>query len=507
MANQDRRSPFEAPQLYSYGNNTSNSRTIWTERKAYDQVVFPDFLIKNVFETWNEERFYGTVNTKGNAVIPDTNSMKSLYYAGEQTHMALNFVADAWRDFAMQVQKLVDSNIIYSDSPWANMEVMKAWVPVSLSYNTYMQGSVYPVFRDIYMEALGRDRTVQGMESFLDNFDEYMDTILIQAGPITQSGFIEGSYMSPMISGLMIEVADAAYDDDFAKSYQFLDANFELIAEIAEQYGFSIDKNTPWRIIADLRNEAMQEYMYGVPIEEFDTSMPPQPCDPELLDPEDPPMAFGFSQIPGLEDVYRHIAVHFDEDGIPQPGYQEYQEVKDAKSQQEVFDILFSIAYNETWHNDIDLVQEHLLKFYNSYVDTQPTTTIKPTYNRRLECIQPAQTIERSPLTPEDFDVIYGDRWKLKTFYIARASERDLKKPLRLKKREIQQSMNIYNLSAQNRYQRALRHMQEEFIGPADTEPLTLDTVGDILQAQNRSENNDLSDTRRQERMRRDLYR
>lgn len=506
MAKQDKLSPNEAPELYSYGNNTSNSRTIFTQRKAYDEVIFPDSLIWNFYETWNEERFYGTINTAGNAVIPASAQLKSLYYSGEKTLMALNFVADAWRDFAAQVQKMVDNNIIYSNSPWATMVATKAWTPASSAYNRYMKDSVYPVFRNFFMDSFGRDRTILGMESFLENFDEYMDTILMQAGPLTRSGFIEGSYISPLASGLMIEVASAAYDDDFVKSYQFLDSNFELIAELASQYGFSIDKNTPWRLIADLRNPAMQEYMYGVPIEEFDTSTPPQPCDPELVDPENAPSAFGFSQIPGLEDVYRHIAVHFGEEGEPLPGYQEYQEVKSARSQKEVFDILFSVAYDETWQDDITLVQDHLINFYNRYVEEQPTTSIKPVYNRLLQCVEPPSTVRRDPIEPHDFDIIYGDRWRLKTFYIARVAERKLDKPLRLRNKEIQQLMNIYNLSGQNRYMRSLRHAQEEFIGPSDTEPLTLDTVGDILEAQNRSEDNDFSNTRRQERVRRNLY-
>ena len=506
MAKQERVDPNESPELYSYASNTSNSRTVFNQRQAYNNEIFPDSLIWNFYTTWNEERFYGTINTKGNSVVPDTDQLKSLYYSGEQVQMAMNFVADAWRDFAMQVQKLVDNNIIYSNSPWATMEVRKAWIPASLGYNNYMEDSVYPVFQNVFMESFGRDRTIMGMESFLDNFDEYMDTILVQAGPLTRSGYIEGSYVSPLVSGLMIEVASAAYDDDFAKSYQFLDGNFELIAELASHYGFAIDKNTPWRLIADLRNPAMQEYMYGVPIEEFDTSVPPQPCDPELLDPENPPMAFGFSQLPGLEDVYRHIAVHFDADGMPQPGYAEYQKVKDAKTQKEVFDILFTTAYNETWQTDIDLVQEHLIKFYNSYIEQVPTTTTKPVYNKMLQCVEPAVTLTRSPISEEDFNITYGDRWKLKTFYIARVAERGLQKPLRLRSRELQQSMNIYNLSSQDRYLRALRTTQEEFIGPSDTDPLTLDTVGDILEAQNRSEPNDFSNTGRQERMRRNLY-
>ena len=74
--------------------------------------------------------------------------------------------------------------------------------------------------------------------------------------------------------------------------------------------------------------------------------------------------------------------------------------------------------------------------------------------------------------------------------------------------RETQEIMNIYNLSAQDQYQRALRYAQEQFIGPKSLANLTLDTVGDIIQGPpiRRAQRNDLSNPGRQNRVRRDLY-
>jgi hypothetical protein len=50
---------------------------------------------------------------------------------------------------------------------------------------------------------------------------------------------------------------------------------------------------------------------------------------------------------------------------------------------------------------------------------------------------------------------------------------------------ELQQAMNFYNLirsyDPDGAYLAALEIIQREYIGPADIDPLTLDTVGDII--------------------------
>ena len=51
--------------------------------------------------------------------------------------------------------------------------------------------------------------------------------------------------------------------------------------------------------------------------------------------------------------------------------------------------------------------------------------------------------------------------------------------------KEVQDFLNLYNLSTkeggQAAYQRTLRYLQEEYIGPLDKNPLTLTHVWDII--------------------------
>ena len=503
MPKQDRPNPSLEPSIYSYGSNRLNAKDIFFERIKYDVYMFPDFLAQNFVSTWTTDRFYGIVNNLGNASIPDQTRLKSLQFNsdGLVNKYALNFVADAWHDLAKKLRELATQNITFKDSPWAKPEVEKAWEPAETSYDLYMREKIYPVFYDEFLYQNGRSNKIRNIDAFMNYFNEFARDFMTKAGPVTLSGYVESTYAPMYSSGLIIEISSDEYDDDFNKAFKFGDRNFSLVANIAAQYGFSIDKNIPWRLVADLRNPAMLEYMLGVPIEGFDIGDNVEyECDPIIGAPESPPMAFGFSQIPGLENVRRRIAFYTydDADGntLTEPGYRRYKKMVssnpvvwepffDRESQPETFEAMFSTDYTETWRSDMNLLQDYLLFFYNYYVSLQPEVPAQTMVPLNSSCGPRNYSFTRESVSREQFSSIYGDRWKLKTFYIIRNLERNRNIPNKRKITEIQRILNNYNLASdsgtEEAYIRALQVAQNDFIGPADTGALTLDTVGDII--------------------------
>jgi len=499
MARQPRIDPNINPESFSYGSNQLGSRDIFVQRIKYNYSIFNDSLAKNFVRTWTDERYYGTVNNRGNTVLPNLRRLKSLQFSGDETstNYALNFVADAWHDFAKRARELASKNIIFKDSPWAKPEVVKAWQPAETGYDLYMRENIYPVFYDNFLYERGRNNKVRNISDFIDQFNEFMSDFMVKTGPVTLSGFIESNYSPVYSSGLIIEIASDEYDDDFNKAYTFKDQNFSLMADIAAQYGFSIDKNIPWRLVADLRNPAMLEYMLGVPIEGFDIPDNVEyECDPLIGDVELPPMAYGYSEIPGLQNVRRNIAffVYEDSEGnkINEPGYQRYKAYNDpdwepvfnTNSQPATFGAMFDIDYDETWLGDMDLLEKYILFFYNYYVSLQPNVSNQESVPFDSTCGPFTYTITRQQVTPEQFSSIYGNRWKLKTYYNIRGKERSAKESLKTRLYEFQTVMNNYNLSLglgeDEAYRRALEIMQQKYIGPVDGNPLSLNYVGDI---------------------------
>jgi hypothetical protein len=509
MARQTLPDPATNPDLYAYGDNADGSREVFVERQRYNNSIFTSEVAPNFVESWGAFRFYGIINNLGNPVTVDTTRLRALRYTNGVTHYALDFVADAWADFVTRINEMVQDNELYTNSPWATIAVGKGWISPEVEYENYMFDVVYPAFNETYLGIPGNTQKVQNIETFIAVFDDFIQDVLDQGGPLTFSGFIESSYLSLLSSGLMIEVdTDATYDDDFAKSYSYKDSNFSLVARIANQYGFAVDKNIPWRFIADLRNPAMQEYMHGIEPEGFIVDNSPViTCEPYFGPPELAPRAFGYSQVPGMEDVKRHVNVYFSDDGTPETGYLTYQEVKNA-SQEKIYQILFSTSYRESWTRDAPLLVTYLVSLYNALVNYEPILTVPRTGPNPSGCSGATIIVERSAIDEDAFGKLYDNRWVLKTLYLSRTRERNtLKNPVG-RAQDIQRIMNIYNLTPVDSFENALRYFQEQFVGPADVDPLTLGRVGDIIgkeTSRDSSTDENISDAGRQERMRRYL--
>lgn len=501
--------------------NAGTSKINFENRKSYRTQVFGDDLISNAAYTWGKDRFYGKINTRGEAVLPRRAFLKPLRYTAEkETYLALNFVADAWRDLAERLRELRDQNIIYEESPWSTPQIHKAYQDPYELYSSYMKEEVFGVFTNYYLNRSSPMRKkVKDFDTFLSEFTPFFDRVISNVGFLTFSGMVESGWTTPLVSGLIIELATDDYDSDRNKTAKFGDFNFGLVADIAAQYGFKIDRNIPWRFVADLASKAMQEYMVGVPIAgiEGDFQNRLEQCG-EIMqrDPGYIPDFFGYSQIPGFESVKRHITAHINSEGELTPGYSFYQNIKNARDQQEIAEIVFDYGFRPTRTQDISSITPYLRNIYNSYVNTNPVITeyIPSPYasrNNALGLLCPS-TIKTTNLLFIDSSTIgssssrYHYRWAYKFFYNVRTKERNKNYTRDEMQRHLRETTNRYDFgagSAYRRYSDALNYIHDNFIGPFQTKFLNIETISDILEE---GESSALSDTRRQDRMRGNLY-
>jgi hypothetical protein len=476
----------------SEGSNELSSEQVFRERKKYRDVVFPDGMIDNMCDTWGKDRFYGKINPQGNAVLPMGRRLKPLRYTTRgRNFLALNFVANAWRDLAERLRELSDTGVLFESSPWASPEIYKAYESTNYDYDEYVKDAVFPVFTEVFMDG-EKNSKLRDFDSFMDLFSEYYKDIVLRAGVLTRSGYVESAMASPMCSGLVIELGNDSYDDDFMKIEKYGDLNFNVVASIASQYGFLIDRNVPWRLVADLSSKAMQEYMIGVPIVGIEGDFLNQldKCrDIMRNNPSYVPDFFGYSQIPGFEDVRRHIHAYINEDGDLEPGYPSYYPIKNASTQQEIAAVVFSKAFEETWKTDMDYLAPYFLKIYNSYVGAYPIMSIYlPGNPSDPVCPLGKQiTIQREPITTQTIagaSSRYGDRWSYKTFYNIRTEERRKGYSITQDGVNLRDATNIYDFrtgDSDSRYIATLRFIQNNFLGPLIDKFLNIRTVGDIL--------------------------
>lgn len=469
--------------------NGSPSNTTFIGRKLYREEIFPFGLIPNMVDTWGRDSYYGVLNSFGNAMVPRESALKPLRYcADNKVHYAVDFVADAWRDFVEKIKDLAANNIIPADSPWAQIQAYKGWTSPEQSYDRWMTQNVFPTFNDIYMSQAARQHRTQNIEGFLSEFSSYVENILSYAGPITFSGFLESPKSTPVMSGLVIEVSKDRYDNDIQKMNKWGGPEFQLVANIAAQYGFSIDQHIPFRLVANLASAAMQEYMYGVPI-----SNPPQDiknvmrCDDPILAGYVPATDYyGFSQIPQYVGIKRKINVYQVGTTIF-PGYFKYRsgatDIREASDGLQVFDRVFAASYVESWRSDMAILKPYLVQFYNTFVEGSPQVSI-PINNIACDIVD-ADIQTRLPITMDAFnsDSQYGDEWSLKCYYQLRSIERQIDKNTPQKVKDIRKFLNIYRLTPTEDYYFALKYIHEELLGPFLEKPLTYHEVKDILES------------------------
>lgn len=473
------------------GNNNSDSKTIFNERFIYRDALLPlfPFMENNYKNFWGENYLYGKVNLLSDPIMPRPDQLKQLRYSKEGTSLyAINFVADAWRDLAEKLRDLTTNEIFFSNSPWAEPLAVRAYDSPEAYYSNYMDEVVYPVFSSVYMNTLDnnpvvytRDRHLKTFSDYLFLFSDYYNRILSEVGNLTLSSVIESPTTPPNLSGLVIEISDTPHDQDRAKFLNFmLDENFGLFQDIVHQYGFSIDPNAPWRLVADLQSQAMREYMKGVPsqpvsyplnkIDDCGTIIPAP-----LVEPRE---AYGFSQLEGMENIVRHAE-----------GYGPYKAMRTDSDNELWFHTIFSYSYQETRTLDLDVLRGYLIKFYNDYVGLKPLLSFQSQnycltspagvvseaflYRRKL--------VEESVLSPGGR---YGDRWAIRTYFNLRRTEKGINLTSQQQYIALREAFNIYDFHPGNsaiKLEKALKFLQDDYLRGNSTQPLTIRSVGDII--------------------------
>ena len=169
----------------------------------------------------------------------------------------INFVADAFAGLSRHFQRSTQIGAIRTTDPYlSNLKAYAGYTNTEQAYANYFNSLI---------EAMSRVKKDNSL-NFKD-FNEFMDFLTgfsKSAGktfPITKPGFVRSRFNSVLNNGISIEVADLSYDNDDQKIQDFVNSpNFEYYLNACNSYGFMVDINFPWRLVADLDSVAMNGY-------------------------------------------------------------------------------------------------------------------------------------------------------------------------------------------------------------------------------------------------------
>ena len=244
------------------------SKNVFALRKQYLEEVVHSSSHTN-FHDSSLQSNYGRVDLSGNAVYPSEKFLAPI--PSEGSLYALNFVADAFKDFRAYYLKMVTvGGIRQGQGALSIVQPIRGWESMHTLYGKNID-RIYSALVRNYFEKTGTneeqsDRRPEDFEQFVGLLNELFHT---RGGEIrlTRSSFVLSRRNPVASTGLAIEIAPNLGTDSTKKF--FGNPNFKFYMNALKEFGFMVDVDNPGRIIADIGSPEMQHYMaqYGITVD------------------------------------------------------------------------------------------------------------------------------------------------------------------------------------------------------------------------------------------------
>jgi|TARA_R110000851_G_scaffold223356_1_gene376229 hypothetical protein len=251
-------------------NNSSKAKETFFNRVLYDAYAFSEAGEMN-FEPWStknfwslENLFYGRIREISGEISiirpkPEFFLSCKKANAGSPTR-ALDFVTDAFEHMLIQHKKSRLQGRILEGGEYLGDISAHSGVVDSFQRHEKSMVELNNSFASYCESSKGELTDVFSFDSFVPFFMEFLGHA-IPLVPITKSSYMMSKHSSPMTSGLCVEIASLKHSEDADKSKNFLeDENFHIYRHLAANSGFAIDKNAPWRLVADIASKKMLEF-------------------------------------------------------------------------------------------------------------------------------------------------------------------------------------------------------------------------------------------------------
>ena len=236
------------------GGAGATSKEEFVNRKRYKETA----KLKGVtmLDTYYQNQKYGLLNRNFEPVCLNTDlSLANLlkFEEGQAGLYAANFVVRAFESFrryyvATTLEKRLNfPPVIGEPTP------VRAFINFDAAWGRYINTQIENYARLIKPDLV----SIGEFPNLLFNLIESN----VEEFPITKSGFLLSNKCPNSVNGLTIELADIGYDQDSEKSQFFNSYEYGCFAELAYEMGFYIDKNAPWRLIANLDSPIMKNYI------------------------------------------------------------------------------------------------------------------------------------------------------------------------------------------------------------------------------------------------------
>jgi len=455
-----------------FGINSLGSKVLFKERTRYQELFPTGSTFPQTFSFWEQQNlFYGRETNERNIIFPNETYLKIIPTTKKDVAV-FGFVADAYQDFQQWMKIKISKKFVEDDAitkPWT---ATKGWQNVHQAHHEAMV-ALYQDFAGVYLDKTGKHKSIKNYETFLDVFLNDLVSSMISEIPFTKSGFIRSSYFTPMMSGLCIEIYNLDHSDDYEKYDKFVNnINFKTYLLAAKKFGFMVDKNAPWRLIANLESPEMRsyiaKYMISYLLQGTTTTAFTKPnvgtthSHTYVVDAagngfteytEDPmePGVFHRHEIKNYQIIQAESATYdvFNQVGIGPHVHFLGTEPMESFNQKDIYDRFFIRADQY----DIDALKVYLMQFYNTYVAAFPNVAVP-----KLTACSPSSPftdygntqktkiikVFRKTIGQKVHDEKYNDLFWTKMYFIIRLKELKANVPEPILNKNLQKIDQIY---------------------------------------------------------------
>lgn len=254
----------------SFANNKRPTKILYKERNYYKNKILTKESHRNTIDLWDDRYSrFGKVNLQNQPIRLDPSYLSEVRSESDKdtSFYLINFVADAFIDFREYMRGATEAATgmlaFPKSSKYHKTDIHNSniWFGNDEAYRAHVE-TIFNPFVTEYLNVPQYARRVRNISNFVDMWFQ-MCKELGQTVPLTKTGFLESRFVpTSNLNGYMIEVAKKQrHDDDLVKDSWIRDPGFGYFIKGAAYHGFLVDRNAPWRLVANIESRTMSQYM------------------------------------------------------------------------------------------------------------------------------------------------------------------------------------------------------------------------------------------------------
>jgi hypothetical protein len=232
------------------------------EREKYKTYMNELKKVYSIKDTLYDDKHYGFLNKNYQVVQPPSGigTVNFGTYASEV--FGLNFVVDQYTQFRDFFVEFSNQTGISPPPLIRNLAPGKSFQNFDENYQNSLKSLALKLTEELQM--LKFSSSIPRMMSPVEFYEYFNKNILfhpkIENHSISKSGYALSHNSSCYETGLYVDLAENISTDlDFEKGKMLEDPGYLCYLKFANQFGFSIDLNAPWRMILDLDHQKSRE--------------------------------------------------------------------------------------------------------------------------------------------------------------------------------------------------------------------------------------------------------